>query len=182
MFQKVSDHIIVVDDLPNFADIIAERLRFAGFENITVYTDPREALKEIRGNTRPAIVITDFNMPGLTGVELLNEIDQHHPEIDGVVVTGDISAAMKSPHRYLVLDKSRNFYPALIAHTIGIIRSHVRPLLDACPAGAEKPDCPFKGIRPLSPNEKVEWLATLHPADILHLVRHHLACMGAEAV
>ena len=179
MLQKVSDRIIVVDDMPNIADIIAERLRIAGFENITTYMDPREALTAIRGNTRPAIVITDFNMPGLTGVELLDEIDQHHPEIDGIVVTGNAAAAREPPHRYLIIDKATDFYPELIAHTLDIIRSHVRPLLDACPAGAEKPDCPLKGIRVLSDSEKMEWLAALRPADIHPLIRHHLSCMRA---
>ena len=126
MVQKVSDLIIIVDDMPDIADTIAERLRLAGFKNIAVYKDPREALKKIIiDNIRPAIVITDFNMPGLTGVQLLDEIDKLHPEIDGVVVTGDISAAMESPHRYRIFDKSTNFYRELIAHTLAIIRSRV---------------------------------------------------------
>jgi DNA-binding NtrC family response regulator len=126
LIQKVSDRIIVVDDMPDIADNIAARLRLAGFKNIAVYTDPHEALKKIIiDNIRPAIVIVDFNMPGLTGVQLLDEIDKLHPEIDGVVVTGDMSAAMESPHRYRVFDKAKNFYRELISHTLGIIRSHV---------------------------------------------------------
>ena len=182
MICSISDHIIVVDDTSDFADVLAERLRIAGFENITVYNDPREALKAIRGNTRPAIVITDFNMPNLTGVKLLDEIEQHHPEIDGVVITGDISAAMEHPHRYLIFDKSTNtFYQKLIVHTLGIIRFHIRPLIDACPAGTEKPDCPFKGIRTFSVRKKMEWIEALQPADIRPLVRHHQACINNPA-
>jgi len=36
-------------------------------------------------------------MPGLTGVELLEEIERLHPEIDGVVITGNMSAASLQP-------------------------------------------------------------------------------------
>jgi CheY-like chemotaxis protein len=182
VFQNVSDHIIIVDDDPDIADVVATRLRSAGFENITIYADPHVALRAIRGNTRPAIVITDFNMPNLTGVELLAEIDQHHPEIDGVIITGNPSDAHARPHRHRVFAKATNFYPELIAHTLAIIRSHVRPLLDACPAGEEMPDCPFKGIRVLPENEKMVLLAALRPADIRPLVRQHLACMSAGTV
>jgi len=180
VIQKVSDRIIIVDDMRDIADNIAERLNSAGFDNVEVYTDPHEAINAVRGNTRPAIVITDFNMPGITGLELLEEIDRHHPEIDGVIVTGDMSAAMASPHHFQIFDKTTNFYPEIIARTLGIIRSHIRPLLDACPAGAEKPECPLKEIRCLSSAGKAKWLAALQPADIHPLVKHHLACMSAE--
>lgn len=123
MIPSVSDHIVVVDNENVLADLIAEWLRIAGFENITVFTDPREALKAIQGNARPAIVITDFIMQGLAGVELLNEIERHHPGIDGVVVTSNTSAATETPHRYPVLNKStNNFRQDLIAHTLGIIQ------------------------------------------------------------
>ena len=110
MIQKISDRIIIVDDMPDIADNIADRLRSSGFENVSVYMDPRVALAAIRGNTRPAIVITDFNMPGLTGLELLDEIDLHHPEIDGVILTGNPADAQTRPHRHRVISKNTNFY------------------------------------------------------------------------
>jgi CheY-like chemotaxis protein len=61
---------------------------------IEVYADPQIALEVIRANPRPAIVVTDFNMPGMSGLELLREIDEHHPGINGIISTGNRAEAL----------------------------------------------------------------------------------------
>ena len=115
MIQKVSDRIILVDDMSETRQIVEETLGLAGYTNIVSYEDPLVALEEIKRNTRPAIIITDFNMPGLNGLELLAEIENHHPEIEAVIITGDPSQ-LADQTRYHVIEKVPGFTRKLIAH------------------------------------------------------------------
>jgi CheY-like chemotaxis protein len=176
MIPKISDRIIIVDDMPVMADVISERLQVAGFENIVVYTDPREALQAIRDNTRPAIVVSDFNMPGMTGVELLTELERRHPEINGIIVTGNPADALRRPHRYAVLDKSHDVHAALASHILRTIKSHLVPLLPACPSNKESSTCPLYQARRLCQPDLAAWLADLKPQAIHSIFLAHETC------
>jgi DNA-binding NtrC family response regulator len=90
--------------MPESRSTIEETLNHAGYTDIVSYEDPIVALEEIKQNTRPAIVITDFNMPGLNGLQLLTEIESHHPEIEAVIITGDASQ-LAGQTRYHVIQK-----------------------------------------------------------------------------
>src|SRR5947207_3183893 len=59
--------VIVIDDDPAQLDIWQRVLSRAGF-TVATYDDPRAALPEI---ARCDCVITDYQMPGMTGIELM---------------------------------------------------------------------------------------------------------------
>ena len=110
-----SGRIIIVDDMSETRCVIEDTLRFAGYTNLISYENPLIALEEIKRNTRPAIVITDFNMPGLNGLELLAEIENHHPEIEAVIITGDtLQPQLADQTRFMVIGKGPGFTKKLL--------------------------------------------------------------------
>ena len=84
---------LVVDDDPSITDAISKVVRSMGFEVIS-HTDPREAAKE----TSFDLVITDFMMPHMSGVELLHALRVHQPQAVRLLITAanDFKVAMKA--------------------------------------------------------------------------------------
>lgn len=64
---------LVVDDLETMRKATVNQLRQLGAENIFTAKDGNEALRVIR-NQRVDIVVSDWNMPGMTGIELLRSL------------------------------------------------------------------------------------------------------------
>jgi CheY-like chemotaxis protein len=75
-------HILVVDDDPALLDNIAECLTGEGYQ-VSVARDAAGALARLATPPRPALVIADQLMPGMTGSELLDLIRQE-PGLAGV--------------------------------------------------------------------------------------------------
>src|ERR1051325_8408722 len=69
-----SAKIFVVDDEPLMAETVARGITQAGF-SVETATDSAEALKRIGPRIRGyEVVITDNNMPGISGTELVKEL------------------------------------------------------------------------------------------------------------
>lgn len=85
--------IVLVDDEPANIVILRRLLARAGVENVFSTTDPREAVA-LCVEHPPDMVLLDFNMPHLDGIELLAQLgsvvaaDAHVPMI---MLTGDMS-------------------------------------------------------------------------------------------
>ncbi|MEO9475493.1 MAG: response regulator transcription factor [Cyclobacteriaceae bacterium] len=79
--------IIIVDDHHLVAQGIA---RFyendPDFEVVTIFEDPHEALGKIP-MLKPDIVLTDLDMPGLNGLELVQKLSMLRPAIKFVLLT-----------------------------------------------------------------------------------------------
>jgi CheY-like chemotaxis protein len=60
--------IVVVDDEPHIRHIIGRKLEGAGYEVHTA-ADGDEGLELVR-NLRPCLLVTDLQMPGMSGLEL----------------------------------------------------------------------------------------------------------------
>jgi two-component system chemotaxis response regulator CheY len=89
-------NILIVDDSKAMRHIIVRSLRDIGVANTTFLeaSDGSEALKVIR-DAHPELVISDFNMPGMSGVDLLRAM-----RADGIAtcfgfVTSEASAQLK---------------------------------------------------------------------------------------
>ncbi|MBT8337122.1 MAG: response regulator [Gemmatimonadetes bacterium] len=62
--------LLVVDDEAMVIRVLGRVMERAGFD-VTVLTDPREALRQIRENPQGYdVMLTDMSMPGMTGIEL----------------------------------------------------------------------------------------------------------------
>lgn len=64
---------LVVDDFSTMRRIIKNLLKELGFANVQEAEDGVEALKKLRADTYD-FVVSDWNMPNMTGIELLREI------------------------------------------------------------------------------------------------------------
>jgi len=68
-------NILVVDDFSTMRRIVKNILRQLGFNNIIEADDGTTALAKLKSE-KVDFVITDWNMPKMTGMELLKEIRQ----------------------------------------------------------------------------------------------------------
>jgi len=77
--------ILIVDDEKNYLIVLEELLGSEGYEVIAV-DNSMEALEHI-GNPDLDLVITDMKMPGISGMELLEEIKKINFELPVIVMT-----------------------------------------------------------------------------------------------
>ena len=80
------EQILVVDDEEDLRQAIVEILTSDGFEVCGVAT--AEQAQELLSQTPFDVLITDNNLPGKSGVDLLEETLSRYPEIVGIVITG----------------------------------------------------------------------------------------------
>ena len=113
----IKNSIVIIDDSEVVAECIKNHLGMAGYSNVQVFTDPQEAIKNIQEYECPAFIITDFDMPGMNGVELLNTVFAAHPKASGLIVTSKSQDVLAITERYPVMSKNiMGFYDALIEH------------------------------------------------------------------
>ncbi len=89
--------IIIVDDEPMITSGLKTLLSVEGGYCPEVFNSAGEALEYIK-NISIDLVITDFFMPGLNGIEFLKEIKKIHPEVSTILLTGyaDKESAIKA--------------------------------------------------------------------------------------
>ena len=78
--------VLLVDDELDYVSTLAERLEIRNFE-VSYTTDGAEALRRVELEP-PNIVVLDVMMPGLGGLEVMQEIKRRHPEIKVILLTG----------------------------------------------------------------------------------------------
>jgi response regulator RpfG family c-di-GMP phosphodiesterase len=82
--------VLIVDDEHSVREVLAEGLAVMGYETATA-SSVDEALAQIQ-QQRPNLVLTDIEMPGQTGFQLLERLRARDPELDVVMVTGVVDA------------------------------------------------------------------------------------------
>lgn len=94
--------ILVVEDQPRVRDMLTEAVTQWGFDVATAPSG-EEALKLVEavpagGAHGIDIVIMDLNLPGIGGIETLERIHEHHPNIPAIILTGfgDLDAARRA--------------------------------------------------------------------------------------
>ncbi|HZK14816.1 MAG TPA: sigma-54 dependent transcriptional regulator, partial [Desulfobaccales bacterium] len=88
--------LLVVDDEPQILQMISGILRDEGFEVITA-PDGEAALKLV-GEEAPDLVLLDIALPGLDGLEVLQELKRHYPFLPVVIISayGSVENAVKA--------------------------------------------------------------------------------------
>ncbi|MCX7985168.1 MAG: response regulator [Bacteroidetes bacterium] len=81
-------HILLVDDDDFFSDVIARQLEEELHHKVTIASNGREAEKLlISGKHHFDIILTDYEMPDVNGLELLRWIQEHKIETPVVMLT-----------------------------------------------------------------------------------------------
>ena len=99
------EQVLVVDDEEDLRKAIVDILTLDGFE--VDQAGSAEESAEKLSQTVYDVLITDHNLPGKTGVELLEESLVRYPEIIGIIITGygtietAVNAMKKGAYNYL---------------------------------------------------------------------------------
>lgn len=82
--------VLIVDDFATMRRILRNVLKQIGFTNINEADDGKSALKELKKEDFD-LVLCDWNMPEMSGIELLNTVrsDEKLKEIPFVMVTAE---------------------------------------------------------------------------------------------
>lgn len=88
--------VLVVDDKEMMRDSVGSTLTRVGFA-VRTAVDARSALKEIAVK-RPDVVVTDLNMPGMTGVDLVAEVKAIDEDMPVILMTafGTVETAVQA--------------------------------------------------------------------------------------
>ena len=100
-------HVMYVDDDQALVFLVQRLLRRRGYR-VSGFSDPHAALIALREQPHDYdLVVTDYNMPGFSGVELLREVRQIRPELPVALASGYVtpdieSAALEAGARALI--------------------------------------------------------------------------------
>jgi DNA-binding response OmpR family regulator len=84
-------HVLVVDDEDDVRETLCHLISANGYA-VTGVGGGEEALSVLLSQTTPVdLVLTDLQMPGMNGWQLLHSIHQHNADLPVVVITGFIS-------------------------------------------------------------------------------------------
>jgi len=98
--------ILVVDDEKNYLLVLSAVLEEEGYEVLTTVSG-LEAL-EIHKSSDLDLVLTDMKMPGMDGIELLEQIKAHDPELPVIMMTAHgtidkaVEAMQKGAYSYIL--------------------------------------------------------------------------------
>lgn len=80
------------------------------YNDVNVFNDPQKALEHlINEKKRTNVLISDFKMPHLNGIELINKAYQLNPDLKKILLTGyvDVASAENEINKVdLILEKS----------------------------------------------------------------------------
>ena len=88
----MSVSILVVDDEPDVAELFRQRFRRETRQGTYVMHfagSGEQALDLLAGEVQPTLIVilSDINMPGMDGLQLLGEIKQRRPDLPVMMVT-----------------------------------------------------------------------------------------------
>ncbi|MBU8848942.1 MAG: response regulator [Desulfobacterales bacterium] len=78
--------VILVDDEQRFINMLAKRLALRGIQADAVFSGD-DAIKKI-SNTTYDVAVLDIKMPGISGIQLKNELSALDPGLKFIFVTG----------------------------------------------------------------------------------------------
>ena len=118
--------ILIVDDYNTMLRIIKNLLRQLGFNNVEEATDGSAALEKLRSNGF-GLVISDWNMEPMTGLQLLREVraDEDLQQTPFIMITAEsktenvIAAKEAGVNNYIVKPFNAETLRAKMAAVIG---------------------------------------------------------------
>ncbi|MBN1979961.1 MAG: response regulator [Chitinivibrionales bacterium] len=112
--MEANGPIVYVDDDEDCCQVVKLGLQKSGIKSIIVFQNPFKALQAITAGLFPSLVISDYTMPGMNGIELLNRISQSLPQVKRFfIVTGTAYLLENITHPYVVVEKGGDFLQAI---------------------------------------------------------------------
>lgn len=125
----IKGKIVVVDDERIVTSAFKTLLKVEGFSDAHFFNSPKDALTFLKDN-QPDLVISDFLMPEMNGLEFLSEVKKFYPEVSKILLTGyaDKENAIKAINEiglYRYIEKPWNNDDLIINIKNGIERSYL---------------------------------------------------------
>ena len=86
MPEDSTPRVLVVDDDPTVCNTVAILLKSAGYR-VSTAENGFDALLQLR-KTEPALIVSDLNMPQMSGFELLSVVRRRFPELLVIAMSG----------------------------------------------------------------------------------------------
>ena len=121
--------IVIVDDEKMVTSAFKTLFKVEGFNDIHLFNSPCEALAFLKDNI-PDLIISDFIMPEMNGLEFLREAKKLYPEVSMILLTGyaDKENAIRAINEvglYKYIEKPWDNDDLLMNIRNGIERSHL---------------------------------------------------------
>ncbi len=85
--QKKMFTVLVVEDECLVREVLCEALNAKGYR-VIAFANAVEALAGVTEGQEFDLLVTDAAMPGMTGIELIHEVRQHHPGTKALLISG----------------------------------------------------------------------------------------------
>ena len=124
-----AEKILVVDDEQSMTQFLGIVLRKEGYE-VTTVNNGREALEKVKSDS-PDVVITDIKMPGMDGIQLLQGIKKHDPQIPVVIMTAyasqqsAIDAVNMGAFQYLIKNAKNDEIKLIVRNALEMRRVRI---------------------------------------------------------
>lgn len=98
--------VYIVDDEPMIGELVGIFLQMEGMQ-VEVFDQPWAAWAAFRtAEPKPVVLLTDFSMPGMNGLELIAACRSLHPDLKTISISGtmtseDMAVAGISPDRFV---------------------------------------------------------------------------------
>jgi CheY-like chemotaxis protein len=87
---NLKPHIYVVDDSTELGEMLEVFLNRAGYPT-RVFNDPMDALAALgSSDPKPDLLVSDFHMPGINGLELIHRSRMVHPTLKIIAASAHI--------------------------------------------------------------------------------------------
>jgi DNA-binding NtrC family response regulator len=112
------ESIMIVDDMTSTLEIMKLLFTNAGYKDVYTFDCPLRALHEIDQGIKPDIIISDFHMPHLNGIQFLESAISTLKKTKPVIMSGDTTSIKPLPRQYKVkvIDKGDpDFFKKLLS-------------------------------------------------------------------
>jgi DNA-binding NtrC family response regulator len=90
--------VFVVDDNAMLAEFAAAVLGSAGYD-VRQFLDPKKVLLALHeANPKPAVLVTDYEMGEINGLELIQSAHEIHPSLKTLMLSGTVDSSIVLTH------------------------------------------------------------------------------------
>ncbi|GEM_PF-2975238 len=130
--------LLIIDDDHTFRDALEEILQVYGYTTLTA-TDGYHALRLLEDDKDFDLILSDIQMPGLNGIDLLEKLQKSYRHIPVIMLTGqnDVNTAVQAMQRgalnYVLKDNVDSVIQGVVQDAIDTHRKIVQTLMEFQP-------------------------------------------------